>query len=383
METPLPYLQLIQQFSQHIHPQDQRHLKVFSEIISAIVLSGSASLSHWLPFFSHRDCNARSHMARLSYFIHNDKITSDIFYQPLLKFFLQSWSGQSLTLALDTSMLWDKFCLIEVSLIWGGRSLTVAQRVIEHNSATVAVSEYLPVLKMAKSALPNECKITLLADRRFEHTGLISWLTKKKWSWYIRSQSDLMVTLLEGVSQSVSQLSPPIDQVHLFNNVRVLNGIKCHLGIANSSMAKEIWAVLTNEPLSLQTFAVYGKRFGGIEPHFKDYKSAAFDIIRSRVRDASALTNLFMLLSVAQLIALSIGLFLTQTGQRSRIDWHSQRGLSFLQLGLREVQRLFYQRILLPLFKSLPTVNPPPAYASKRKKEFLTYQIEFQRVIIM
>ena len=271
METPLPYLQLIQQFSQHIQPQDKRHLKVFSEIISAIVLSGSASLSHWLPFLSHRDCNARSHMARLSYFIHNDKITPDIFYQPLLKFFLQSWSGQPLTLALDTSMLWDQFCLIEVSLVWGGRSITVAQRVMEHNSATVAVSEYLRVLEMAKRALPNDCKITLLAglpkaalrERGFEHSGLISWLTKKKWSWYIRSKSDLIVTLVEGVSQSVSQLSPPIDQVHLFNNVRVLNGIQCHLGIANSSMAKEIWAVLTNEPLSLQTFAVYGKRIWG------------------------------------------------------------------------------------------------------------------------
>jgi hypothetical protein len=32
----------------------------------------------------------------------------------------------------------------------------------------------------------------------------------------------------------------------------------------------------STEPTSLQTFALYGKRFGGIEPHFKDYKSAAW-----------------------------------------------------------------------------------------------------------
>ena len=65
-------------------------------------------------------------MARLSYFINNDNITPEIFYQPLLQFFLQSWSGQPLTLALDTSMLWEEFCLIEVSLLWCGRSITVA-----------------------------------------------------------------------------------------------------------------------------------------------------------------------------------------------------------------------------------------------------------------
>ena len=52
METPLPYLQLLSQFSQHIQPKDQRHLKVFCEIVSAILLSGSASLSHWLPFLT-------------------------------------------------------------------------------------------------------------------------------------------------------------------------------------------------------------------------------------------------------------------------------------------------------------------------------------------
>ncbi|WP_158506744.1 hypothetical protein [Geminocystis sp. NIES-3709] len=44
-------------------------------------------LSHWLPFFSHRNCNARSHIARLSYFLLNQNITPSIFYQPLLQFF--------------------------------------------------------------------------------------------------------------------------------------------------------------------------------------------------------------------------------------------------------------------------------------------------------
>lgn len=208
-------------------------------------------------------------------------------------------------------------------------------------------------------------------------------LTKPKWSWFIRAKSELVVTFKGGLSQSLSQLCPSRDQVHLFNNVQVLEGIRCHLGIANSSMAKENWAVLTNEPLSLKTFAVYGQRFGGIEPHFKDYKSAAFEIIRSPIRHVSALTNLFMLLSVAQLIAIYMGLLLTLKGQRSRIDWHSQRGLSFLQLGLREVHRVFYQRLMLPLLKSLPRLNPPPAYASKQKREFLNCQIEFQRVTIM
>ena len=226
-------------------------------------------------------------------------------------------------------MLWNQFCLIEVALLWGGRSITVAQKVMEHSSSTVAVCEYLPVFEMAKSSLPHNYQITLLADRGFEHSDLIGWLRKQKWSWFIRAKSDLVVTFSGGLCQSISQLSPRLDQVHLFSNVEVLDGIRCHLGIANSSITEENWAVLSDKPLSLQTFAVYGQRFAGLEPHFKDYKSAAFEIIRSRIRDAWALTNLFMLLSVAQLIAIYMGLLLTLGAKRSQIDWHSPRGLSF------------------------------------------------------
>jgi hypothetical protein len=74
----------------------------------------------------------------------------------------------------------------------------------------------------------------------------------------------------------------------------------------------------------LQTFVLYGKRFGGIEPHFKDYKSAAFEVLRSHLRDAQALTCLFMLLDSACLIALVLGMMVVRLGQRKWIDWHTR-----------------------------------------------------------
>ena len=49
-----------------------------------------------------------------------------------------------MTLTLDTSVLWDQYCLIEVCLIWGGRSIPLAQSVLEHGSATVAFNDYCP-----------------------------------------------------------------------------------------------------------------------------------------------------------------------------------------------------------------------------------------------
>ncbi len=135
MSIPQLYRQLQAQLSQWICPQDQRHLQVFCENIAAILQAQSACLSHWLPYLSHRDCKARSQMERLNYFVHNPKITAETFYFPLLQQFLSSWKGMAMTLTLDTSVLWDQYCLIEVCLIWGGRSIPLGQTVLEHGSA--------------------------------------------------------------------------------------------------------------------------------------------------------------------------------------------------------------------------------------------------------
>jgi hypothetical protein len=85
MSVPQLNSQLQTQLSQWIYPQDQRHLQVFCENVAAILQAQSACLSHWLPYLSHRDCQARSHMERLHYFVHNPKITAETFYFPLLQ----------------------------------------------------------------------------------------------------------------------------------------------------------------------------------------------------------------------------------------------------------------------------------------------------------
>lgn len=86
-------------------------------------------------------------------------------------------------LTLDTSMLWDEFCLIEICLTWGGRSIPLAQTVLEHGSATVGFEQYRPLLESVVTLLPEHSAVTLLADRGFEHGALIRWLCHQGWSW--------------------------------------------------------------------------------------------------------------------------------------------------------------------------------------------------------
>ncbi len=396
MPTPLLHSQLHTQLSQWITPTDKRHLIGFAENVAAIVQAESGCLSHWLSYLSHRCCKARSHRSRLSYFVHNPKINAQTFYVPLLKQFLKAWAGMAMTLTLDTSMLWDEYCLIEVCLAWGGRSFPLAQKVMKHGSATVAFSDYCSVLDAAEAVLPPNCQITLLADRGFEHSELIRcgsvpgesspghlpWLHSHQWSWAIRAKSDLKITLSNAQTESVADLLPEPEQALLFNDVTILGDIQCHLATARLSMAQEAWAVITDKPPSVQTFALYGQRFGAIEPHFKDYKSAAFELPRSRIRDADALSRLLMLLAAATIIAISVAIEVMAQGALNSIDWHAQRGLSFLQIGLRQINQLCYQRLPLPPFRHLPRCNPPPAYASLKKQDAMNTRIEFAKVTV-
>jgi len=382
MSVPPLYRQLQAQLSQWIAPKDQRHLRVFSENVAAILQAQSACLSRWLPYLSHRDCTARSQMERLNYFIHNERIDAETFYFPLLQQFLKGWSDTAVTLTLDTSVLWDQYCLIEVCLIWGGRSIPLGQTVLEHGSATVAFEDYRPVLETTQRLLPAGCQVTLLADRGFEHGAFIRWLRAQHWSWSIRAKSDLKIILAPEQSVAVSQLLPPQGEAYLFRDVTILEDIECHLATAKLAIAGEAWAVLSDSPPSLQTFEVYGQRFGGIEPHFKDYKSAAFELIRSHLRDAPALSRLLMLLAAATLIAISVALVVENEGRRKQIDWHDQRGLSFLQLGLREIERLCYRHLPIPKLIHIPRRSPPKSYASLKKRDFLETRIEFSRVTV-
>lgn len=382
MNAPLLHRQLLTLFRQWIHPRDIRHLVTFSEAVAAILQAESSCLSHLLPFLSHRPCQARSHLDRLSYLLHNPRITPEIFWEPLLRQFLSPWQGMPVTLTLDTSMLWDQFCLVEVCLVYGGRSVPLAQKVLQHGSASVAFQEYAGVLEAALRVLPEGCEPTLLADRGFQHGQLIDWLRHHHWHWAIRAKTDLLVTFTNGCQSTVGALQPSPQEVHLCPNVTILTDITCNLSLAHCEVASDFWAVISSAPPSILTFELYGQRFGGIEPHFKDYKSAAFELTRSGIRNAEALGRLLLLVATATIIAISLGVTVMLTGKRQAIDWHGERGLSCLQLGLRQLRSLCYQRKSLPPWQPLPTWSPPAACASLRKHRQQNTRIEFSKVTV-
>jgi len=93
MTSPELYRQLRTQLSQWVTPEDQRHLTGCAEMVAAILQSRTGCLSRWLPYLSHRNCKARAHLGRLSYFVHNEAIKAETFYDPLIRQCLKAFDA--------------------------------------------------------------------------------------------------------------------------------------------------------------------------------------------------------------------------------------------------------------------------------------------------
>ena len=121
----------------------------------------------------------------------NDRIQKSEIYLPLV---LSALSLSKLTrvyLALDTSMLWNEFCLKSISIVTCGRAVPLVWRVIKHESASVAFGEYQPLLVEAQKALKDFDDVMLLADRAFASHALMHWLRDMNWHWCLRVKSDV------------------------------------------------------------------------------------------------------------------------------------------------------------------------------------------------
>ena len=295
---------------------------------------------------------------------------------------LSKWKNQRLSLAMDTTVLWDKYCMIHLSVVGCGRAVPLLWDVLEHGSATVAFSDYERLLRKARWLLRGYSDVILLADRAFACHDLMGWLKLTDWHYALRLKCDL---LLHGVNRhpiEVGKLDPPMNQAKLFKNVGLwADGLhRANLVLATVKGAKDAWAVITDEEPSLQTLRHYSSRFC-VEELFLDSKSGAFELEDSRLRHTEALKRLYLIAAVALLYATTTGMTVQIAGLRTTVDPHWQRGLSYLKIGLRYLRGVINKgRILLvpiPLFSK----DPEPCFASKKAQLDFYDSIWFERIV--
>jgi hypothetical protein len=141
-------------------------------MVIGLVLSEFINLTKWRVYIHTRAVFAQSHQRRFSRWLHNPRINVQKLYSALISQALAAWGEPQITLIEDTSLLWDEYCLIRLSVQYRGRAVPLVWRVIRHGSSSVRFEVYQAMLKRAARLLPPGVRVCLLADRGFADTTL-------------------------------------------------------------------------------------------------------------------------------------------------------------------------------------------------------------------
>jgi hypothetical protein len=367
--TPYLYDTLVQVLRQHPHWLDLRHLKTLAWMMVGLIHSGSISLCAWTPFVVSRAQYSQSTQRRFRRWLDNEKIEVHALYGPLIEQALVGWGDKTLYVALDTSMLWDTYCMVRLAVIYRGRAIPLVWKVIEHGSAAVAYDVYEALLEKAVTLLPFACRVVLLADRGFADTKLMRRLTQMRWHFRMRIKESFWIEHRGHRWFQVRDISLAPGHARFWHRVKVTKQLlgPVHLAVARPLGSEDYWYLISDEPTEVNTLEEYGLRFD-IEENFLDDKSNGFQLESSWIRSAKALERLCVVLAMTTLYLVSQGTAVVQRGQRRLVDAHWYRGSSYLKIGWKWVHYALSRGDALLTSVSLSSAcDPEPAMASKKQ----------------
>lgn len=386
--APNLYDTLTHIFGQQQHWLDKRHFHTLAWMIVGLLDSGLIGLTAWVPVVDSRANFAQSTVRRFRRWLDNKRIEVHSLYGPLIQEALTEWGGNALYLALDTSLLWNQYCIIRLSVIYRGRAIPLVWEVIAHGSSSVAFATYRPLLDKALALLPLNSKIIFLADRGFADTELMDYLSQTlHWQWRIRLKSSFLVYRQGKRLVKVGNIPLKRGPARFWHNVTITSNRfgPVHLALTKPHAVKETWLIVSDQPTDVTTFDEYGLRFD-IEENFLDDKPNGFQLEASLIRSAAALTRLCLVLAIATLFLVCQGTTVVETEKRRWVDAHWFRGSSYLQIGWKWVKRTLavghkkgYELITQLRLSSLP--DPEPAIASRKQaleRTSLRFSVHFE-----
>jgi DDE family transposase len=365
--TPRLYDTLVHILRQHQNWLDRRHLKTLAWMTVGLMQSGTISLTAWVPYVHSRAVYAQSVVRRFARWLENDRIDVHALYGPLMQQALAEWGHQVLYLALDTSMLWNVYCVVRISLVYRGRAIPLVWTVLEHASSSVTYEVYQGLLEKVAELLPFRCHVVFTADRGFADTHLMAQLVRLSWHWRIRIKGSFWIYQHGKRHCKVSRIPLSPGQALFWQHVYLTKQEygPVHLALGRPLDSKEYWFVVSDEPTELKTFEEYGRRFD-IEENFLDDKSNGFQLESSLIRSANALERLCCVLAITTLYLVAQGTEVVTQGKRRWVDAHWFRGQSYLKIGWHWVKHALSKGYeLITKLHLSPQADPVPAMASK------------------
>lgn len=110
--------------------QDARHLQTLCWMMVGMIHSQNVHLNGFGVYVHSRANFAQSHQRRFRRWLANRRINVSSPHQALVKQALSNWGTKRLYLSLDTTLVWNCFCIVWVGVVYRGRTVPIAWRIV-------------------------------------------------------------------------------------------------------------------------------------------------------------------------------------------------------------------------------------------------------------
>ena len=350
--------------------RDVRHLQTLAWMMVGLLSSSHVALTKWTPYVTGRAAFAQSTQRRFERWLSNRRISVLHLYGALLQQVLSDYKDRRVYLALDTTMLWDTYGVVYVTLAYRGRMIPLVWKVMKHGSASVAFNDYRSLLVFLRPRLA-AYEVYLLADRGFVHRELMGWVKQtRQWHFRIRYKSGIGLYRWDGGKFLHLHWHVDPGRVVCYHGVYVTGGRdKVHLAVGWQAGAEAPWAILSDEPTEPETLYEYGLRCH-LEEGFLDQKSNGFRWESSKLRDRQALQRWCFVMAVTTLALICQGSTVVAEGNRRVVDPHGFRGHSYARIGWDWIRHALARgKALMSRLTLVTASDPERARASKRQPD--------------
>ena len=330
----------------------QHNLHTLALLVNGIIGAGSVQLPK-LGLKAPLATRVESRTAKLSRFIHNEKITEQLYWLPFVTQLLKALSknGKGLTLVIDGSAVGRDCVGLFIGVVYAGRALPLAWLVIQGKKGHFCQERHLELVNQVASLVPPEVAITFLGDGEFDGALLQEQLAQLNWRYVVRTAKNTQLYIrLE--ARWTNYQAQDLDKGQTW----FLRGVGFSSENYGELLAIGHWQASFDEPLYLisnlaqpyQALDLYKTRYR-IETIFSDYKSRGFGLESSHLACPKRLSRLLIACALAYWWLTYLGVRAQQMEWDKIIQRADRCDLSMFQLGWRFMEELLNRGRPIPV----------------------------------
>jgi hypothetical protein len=274
---------------------------------------------------------------RLQRLLENAHLDVQRCYAPLARQILQHWRGAEVCLIMDRTDIKADVSVLLLGVAYHKHLLPLAWRVLRFGGTGSA--DQLALLEQVRRWLPPALRVTFHADSEFRKLDVQRWCQLQHWHWQVGLHQTLLCRTTEGARQPLQALGLQPGQrrylQHVWLGAHDFGPVNLIADWPSTQTGPHYWAV--DLPANPQAWRRGRKRYW-IEPTFRDWKSAGFDLEASHIRTPDRLERLLLGMVLTNVWLVHIGEWLVRSGRscdfaRRRTDY------SLFRLGRDYLER--------------------------------------------